>query len=101
MNTCKVLRQLKCTIYGGGSELLDANEHLHAVRSKCEHAVAIRMLAFRSDYVHLLRLAKPIFQIWTSRFRSRPLAIFRSLFHATVKYLEILNARIAILEIAV
>ena len=26
MNTCKVLQQLKCTIYGGGSELLDANE---------------------------------------------------------------------------
>ena len=26
MNTGKVLQQLKCTIYGGGSELLDANE---------------------------------------------------------------------------
>ena len=26
MNTGKVLQQLKCTIYGGGSELLNANE---------------------------------------------------------------------------
>ena len=26
MNRCKVLQQLKCTIYGGGSELLNANE---------------------------------------------------------------------------
>ena len=26
MNTCKFLQQLKCTIYGGGSELLNANE---------------------------------------------------------------------------
>ena len=76
-------------------------KHLHAVRSKCEHAVAIRMLAFRSDYVHFLRSAKPIFHIWTSRSPSRPLAIFKSLLHATVKYLEISNVRIAILKIAV
>ena len=31
MNTCKVLQQLKCTIYGGGSELLNANEASAAV----------------------------------------------------------------------
>ena len=31
MNTSKVLQQLKCTIYGGGSELLNANEASAAV----------------------------------------------------------------------
>ena len=31
MNTCKVSQQLKYTIYGGGSELLDANEASAAV----------------------------------------------------------------------
>ena len=59
------------------------------------------MLAFRSDHPHLLRSAKPMLHIWTSRFTSRPLPIFRSLLHATVKYLEISNVRIAILKIAV
>ena len=42
MNTGKVLQQLKCTIYGGGSELLDANEASAAgrqieMRACCGH----------------------------------------------------------------
>ena len=69
--------------------------------SKCEHALAIRMLAFRSVHPHFLRSARPIFRIWTSRSTSRLLPIFGSLLHATAKYLENSNVRIAILKIAV
>ena len=80
---------------------LQSPKQVHIDRSKCEHAVANRMLAFEAVYVEMLRWPDRFSHVQLPRFASQHHAIFlpRRIKHAcSVKHLEFRNIPCAVLR---
>ena len=80
---------------------LQSPKQVHIERSKCEHAVANMMLAFKALYVEMLRWPDRFSHVQLPRFASQHHTIFlpRRIKHAcSVKHLEFRNVPCAVLR---
>ena len=81
---------------------LQSPEQVRIDRSKCEHAVANRMLAFESVRLHLLLRPDRFFHVQLPRFASQHHAFSCRgglSMHATCKYLKNTNLHIRVSEL--